>query len=65
MRLPTRQDVVENSDKVYCLGLNERGRIHVDFPRLLREMQNSNSPKNERCKNFLEEMQSIFPLLRL
>ena len=28
MRLPTRQDGVENSDKVYCFGLNERGRIH-------------------------------------
>ena len=38
--------------------------INLDFPRLLCELQNSNSPKNEHCKNFLEEMQSLFPLLR-
>ena len=54
---------------LYCLCLNEWGRNsqkdicgsnHLDFPRLLRELQNSNSPKNEHCKNFLEEMQLLF-----
>ena len=38
--------------------------INLDFLRLLCGLQNSNSPKNEHCKNFLEEMQSLFPLLR-
>ena len=38
--------------------------INLDFPRLLCKLKNSNSPKNEHCKNFLEEIQSLFPLPR-
>ena len=34
--------------------------INLDFPRLLCELQNSNSPKNKHSKNFLEETQSLF-----
>ena len=36
----------------------------LDFLRLLYGLQNSNSPKSEHYQNFLEEMQSLFPLLR-
>ena len=32
----------------------EWGSNHLDFPRLLRELQNSNSPKNEHCTLSIE-----------